>query len=692
MNVRPQETPPSFGDLTDDPIQALSRVDIFRSLSEIEKQRIADISEVLHVDQDRVLPRADPASSDASYCFLAKGQVAFAEFAPGTVPEPPKNKKKRVTPTMQLAQKHITLFEQGDFFTNDHVEKLRDTSGDRVEVALFTCVPSVLLMIPKRQLDEVLKAVPELADNIALRAEESFYRQTFLKIDNRQDIFDFYVREGFEYAKAIKVIQTDKCIDCDECVQSCEERHGISRIERFGPQIGLIQFTLNCRTCADARCISPCNFDAIGFDQEEQEVIVYDNCVGCTMCAKACPHEAIRMVDIADPPPEFDVVEIAKKQKVGTVVAAAEEKPKKKKKPKRIANKCDHCLGFSDMACISACPTGAIIQIDPRALFRRDGGYIDRADKYFDSAPFENGLEHTLKGSGVKFMLLSFILVGIFTLLSVVEYGSRKFAPELSLMSAFGLTDASELAFSSAKGMGRVMGYIGAVMMFVAALYTLRLNIPGIRRLGNAKTWFDLHIVFGLAGPVFGLLHMDTKIFEMYWVTLLVWWPTFFVLVTGLVGRFIYTAIPKVEMTTSRDKQDLDKGIQDVADQWSSMTVSANVMNQFLKAQEKQEEKEQDLDMGLISFAKFLFRSELRRRQGVTELEERVLGQLKNQKLKQTALDLMTRRAQVERKTQVIGVARRLLTLWRAYHIGLSLILLVALLVHIVFSIYVTGW
>ena len=163
-------------------------------------------------------------------------------------------------------------------------------------------------------------------------------------------------------------------------------------------------------------------------------------------------------------------------------------------------------------------------------------------------------------------------------------------------------------------------------------------------------------------------------------------------LVTGVVGRFIYTAIPKVEMSASQDKRNLDKGIQDVADQWSSMTVSANVMNQFLKAQEKQEEKDQDLNMGLFSFAKFLFRSELRRRQGVTELEERVLGQLKNQKLKQTALELMTRRAQVERRTQVIGVARRLLTLWRAYHIGLSLVLLIALTVHIVFSIYVTGW
>ena len=51
------------------------------------------------------------------------------------------------------------------------------------------------------------------------------------------------------------------------------------------------------------------------------------------MCAKACPHEAIRMVDVAEPP-EFDVVQIAK-NKVGTVGQLKTNR--RKKKPKRIA-------------------------------------------------------------------------------------------------------------------------------------------------------------------------------------------------------------------------------------------------------------------------------------------------------------------------------------------------------------------
>jgi hypothetical protein len=37
---------------------------------------------------------------------------------------------------------------------------------------------------------------------------------------------------------------------------------------------------------------------------------------------------------------------------------------------RRIANKCDHCAGYGEQACVSACPTGALIEIAPATLFR----------------------------------------------------------------------------------------------------------------------------------------------------------------------------------------------------------------------------------------------------------------------------------------------------------------------------------
>ncbi|MEO1336412.1 MAG: 4Fe-4S dicluster domain-containing protein, partial [Myxococcota bacterium] len=392
-------------------LAALQRLPMFQALTSDEMSRVAAEATLVHHQQDRIVPRGGDAGTPEAYCFVVRGQVAFAEFEQGKVPEPPKNKKKRLTPTMQVAHRVVALFDVGEFFTNAHAPYARSDDGEKYDMALFTCVNVDLLMIPKERLDAIVAVLPSVHEAIEVKAEEAYYRQTLLKLEGRSDLLDLYVKQGFEYAKAIKVIQTDKCIDCDECVKACEDRHGVARIERFGPRIGLIQFTQNCRTCDDARCISACNFDAIGHD-EDQEVIVYDNCVGCTRCAKDCPHEAIRMVDIKPAVSEeaIDIVKMVEGDKPKTQVAKGEEKKAKKKKPKRIANKCDHCFGFSDMACISACPTGAIIQIDPRALFRRDGGLIDRAEKYFEPTPLEHGWAATTRTQGVWALLTLFAL------------------------------------------------------------------------------------------------------------------------------------------------------------------------------------------------------------------------------------------------------------------------------------------
>ena len=685
-------------------LDALKRLPMFQALTEAELSKIAAIAEIQKHHQDRVIPRGGDGDTQPGYCFVVRGQVAFAEFERGKVPAPPVNKKKRITPTMQVSKRVVALFDTGDFFTNEHAPYARSEDGEKYDMALFTCINVVLLFIPRAQLDAIVAVVPEVKDAIEIKAEEAYYRQTLLKLEDRADLLDLYVKQGFEYAKAIKVIQTDKCIDCDECVKACEDRHGVARIERFGPRLGLIQFTLNCRTCEDARCISACNFDAIGYD-EEDEVVVYDNCVGCTKCAKDCPHEAIRMVDIqhAVPEGEIDIVAMAQegKQKPPTAVAKGEEKKNKKKKPKRIANKCDHCFGFSDMACISACPTGAIIQIDPRALFRRDGGYIERAERYFEPAPFEHGWAATTRSQGVWALLTLFVAAGLLVMVCIWEVLARKLDPSMSLWRmAVELADGPlaaaslKLSYTPVSGLGRWLGYIGSAMMTISALYTLRLHVPGLKRVGNSKVWFDFHVVFGLTGPILSLLHTNFSIFSPFERPLVtaLWWCVTFIVVSGIVGRFLYTSIPKLEASTQRERRKLDDGIQQVADQWASMTMSANVLAQFLKAQEKSESRSDASNVGLWSFLVFMVKSEISRIKGEWALRTKTMGHMKNAKLRRTTLRLMSRRSVIDRRMQFYEVAKRLLAQWRGIHIGVSIIMFVLLVAHMSISIYAVGW
>ncbi|MCB9653634.1 MAG: 4Fe-4S dicluster domain-containing protein [Deltaproteobacteria bacterium] len=716
--LRPVESAPSYGDISEDPIAALRRLSVFRDLTDAEINRLAAFVEVTRLPQDRIVPRGGDEGEAPAYLFLLKGKVAFGEFNPGTVPGPP-NPKRRATPTMQVAHRIVALFDTQDFFTNEHVSHARSEDGVKREMALFTCVHCVFLKIPAATMQEVLRDLPEVQSAVDIIAQESYYRQEFLKLEGRADLFDFYVREGFEYAKAIKVIQTDKCIDCDECVRACEDRHGVARIERFGPRRGLLQFTLNCRTCEDARCIDVCSFDAIGYD-DDSEVIVYDNCVGCTKCAKSCPHEAIRMVDIVEAAGSVapdsgaaragaaagaasgapDLVQLAR-GKVGTRVAKGEEKAPRKK-AKRIANKCDHCFGYADMACISACPTGAIIQIDPRALFRRDGGLIEHADQYFDPSPFEYGYSDTTKTQGVRAMHALFVVTALGVAACIFEFVVRKTDPSLSLFHALtGRASATttELVYSAVSGMGRWMGYIGAIMMTISALYTMRLHVPGLRRVGSAKTWFDFHVVFGLAGPILSLLHTNLNIFDPNkWLHAALWWSIASIVFSGLVGRFLYTLIPRLETATRREQKRLDDGIQQVADQWASMTVSANVLSQFLKAQEKTQDRRSQgaaaaaSSESALRFMISMARSALQRIQATLALRFRTMKSMQNAKLRTATLRLMGQRAVIEGRMQFYGVAKGLLAKWRTIHIGLSIVMFILLIAHVALSVYAVGW
>jgi Fe-S-cluster-containing hydrogenase component 2 len=57
-----------------------------------------------------------------------------------------------------------------------------------------------------------------------------------------------------------------------------------------------------CRTCADARCLTPCEHDASKRDAATGEIkIVEERCIGCSLCALSCPYGAIDMVNVAEP-------------------------------------------------------------------------------------------------------------------------------------------------------------------------------------------------------------------------------------------------------------------------------------------------------------------------------------------------------------------------------------------------------
>ena len=89
---------------------------------------------------------------------------------------------------------------------------------------------------------------------------------------------------------------------------------------------------------------------------------------------------------------------------------------------------------------------------------------------------------------------------------------------------------------------GHSIGVLGFILMLMTeTLYSIRKHMTDARW-GNMASWLRFHIVTGLVGPYMILLHTSMRVQGLAGVALLL---TVVVVISGFVGRYIYTAVPR---------------------------------------------------------------------------------------------------------------------------------------------------
>ncbi|MDD5020983.1 MAG: 4Fe-4S dicluster domain-containing protein [Endomicrobiaceae bacterium] len=135
------------------------------------------------------------------------------------------------------------------------------------------------------------------------------------------------------------------CLGCGLCEVYCRTAHSQSKdiiktykrenipsaivIEEIIAPKTKTYFALQCRHCADPKCVKACISGAMHKDENGIVKNIKEKCVGCLSCVLVCPFGAI-----------------------------------KKDKEKKVISKCDLCIDIGNPACVQNCPNNALQLID----------------------------------------------------------------------------------------------------------------------------------------------------------------------------------------------------------------------------------------------------------------------------------------------------------------------------------------
>ncbi len=113
----------------------------------------------------------------------------------------------------------------------------------------------------------------------------------------------------------------------------------------------------------------------------------------------------------------------------------------------------------------------------------------------------------------------------------------------VAVTALYGVAYSQASAFPTASSLiGHGIGIAGFVLMLMTAtLYSLR-KLRADARWGSTAAWLKFHMVTGLVGPYMVLLHTAMKFNGLAGLAMLL---TVVVVASGLVGRYLYTRVPR---------------------------------------------------------------------------------------------------------------------------------------------------
>jgi hypothetical protein len=225
---------------------------------------------------------------------------------------------------------------------------------------------------------------------------------------------------------------------------------------------------------------------------------------------------------------------------------------------------------------------------------------------------------------------------------------------------------------------GHGIGIIGfTLMLMTETLYSIRKRSRSARW-GRMANWLQFHIFTGLVGPYMVLLHTSWKFNGLAGLVMLF---TMIIVASGVIGRYIYTSVPRNVDGIEIESKELEGQIRVIDAELHAWMESHPEKYQVLSSRLAPSEvgNGSRLVLGRV-FDDWSARMKWWREAGRMDREARLQAKQLN--------DLLKRERILQRQLSSIVVTRRLLGLWHEIHIPIGMVLFIAAFIHVIAAIY----
>lgn len=319
----------------------LGRVPLFSRMSAVERLNLAGLMQPLHFARgDLIMRQGEPGDS---FYLVEAGHVIV----------------ERDGQTM-------ASLDEGDFF--GEISLLCDTSHN---ASCRAMTPTDVLVLPGPEFHHLLEQRPDIEQHLRDVVEERL-NNALEKQNNREQArrVALAINHGLRRGSHLLVRTPELCPpDCRICEQACAGRHGQTRIHLNGVQFGELDILDTCRQChVGAECVEACPVNAFEWN-ERGALTITEACTGCGACVEACPYQAVSSVPRAPNGKSGLLWQLWSRVQQGSQRLLQHDIIPIEPKYTHRADKCDFCVGYSDLACLSQCPTGSLKLVPVEEVF-----------------------------------------------------------------------------------------------------------------------------------------------------------------------------------------------------------------------------------------------------------------------------------------------------------------------------------